>query len=217
MRHENAALIGVPCGIRTMIVAIGVASAGLQWFRHNFARFPATRVHRTPGGYNLLYRMPLPPIPVLHCSYGKLGRGVDVVAEGGSILWPGPPPYGDATPGCEVTFAAPIARLAGWIIQRLTKEPLPKPPPAYRPPRRGIDEIRDQLAAYVKYSRQGTRADVAFTAACRAGRLVGQGALGEVEAVELVTGAAVEAGLAPDVARTAARNGVKVGSERIPS
>jgi hypothetical protein len=103
MRHENAALIGVPCGVRTMLVAIEVAPAGLQWFRHNFARFPETRVHRTPGGgYTLLYKMPLPPAPILQCSYGKLARGVDVVGEGGSISWPAPRPYEHVTLGCVV-------------------------------------------------------------------------------------------------------------------
>ena len=86
-----------------------------------------------------------------------------------------------------------------------------KPRPIYRPPRRGIDVIRDQLTAYVKYSRQGTRADVAYRAACGAGRLVAQGTLREADAVELVAEAAVEAGLAPDAARAAARRGVNVG------
>jgi hypothetical protein len=103
------------------------------------------------------------------------------------------------------------ASLPRWIIARLTREPRPKAPPVYRPPRRGIDVIREGLVAYVKYSRRGTRADVTFAAACGAGRLVAQGALEEAEALELVAGAAVDAGLAPEEAWAAARCGVESG------
>jgi hypothetical protein len=195
-----------------MIVAISVEAAGLRWFKQNFGRFPATRVHRTPGGgYDLLHKMPLPPVPILQSSHGKLARGVDVLSEGGSILWPAPAPYQHVTPGCEVTHAAPIAPLPRWIITRLTREPRPKAPPVYRPPRRGIDVIREGLVAYVKYSRRGTRADVTSAAACGAGRLVAQGALEEAEALELVAGAAVDAGLAPGEAWAAARHGMDAG------
>jgi len=210
MAHPAAQFIAVPMGVASMNVAIAVEAAGLRWFRHNFARFPATRVHRTPGGgYNLLYKMPLPPIPILTCSYGKLARGVDVLAEGGSIVWPAPAPYQDATPGCAVALDAPIAPLPGWIIDRVRAEPPQKEPPVLRLPRRGIDEIRDGLIAYVKYSRQGTRADVTFSAGRGAGRLVAQGTLCEAEALALVTAAAVEAGLEPLEARKAALRGVR--------
>lgn len=88
-----------------------------------------------------------------------------------------------------------------WIIARLTREPRPKAPPVYRPPRRGIDVIREGLVAFVKYSRQGTRADVTIAAAFGAGRLVAQGALEEAEALELV----------------AARCGVDAGIGSIPA
>jgi hypothetical protein len=98
-----------------------------------------------------------------------------------------------------------------WIIERLRREPRPKAPPVYRPPRRGIDVIREGLVAYVKYSRNGTRADVTFAAACGAGRLVARGALEEAEAVELVAEATVDAGLAPDEALMSARRGVDAG------
>ena len=218
MRHENAAVIGVPTGVATMIVAIEVATAGLQWFRQAFARFPATRVHRTPGGdYNLLYKMPLPPVPILQCSHGKLARGVDVLGEGGSIIWPAPPPYHDVAPGCVVALDVPIAALPRWIIARVTADPRPRELPILRMPRRGIDVMRDRLAAYVKYSRQGTRIDVTFAAGRDAGRLVAQGALGEAAAVELVAEAAVEAGLSRQEARTVTRRGVRAGLAEVSS
>jgi hypothetical protein len=212
MAHPSAQSIGAPAGVTSMIVAISVETAGLRWFKHNFGRFPATRVHGMPGGgYDLLYKMPLPPVPILHCSHGKLAPGVNVLAEGGGLLWPAPAPYQDITPGCEVTHAAPMARLPRWITERLTREPRPKVPPGYRPPRRGIDVIREGLAAYVKYSQRGPRADVTFAAACRAGQLVAQGALGETEVLELVAGTAVDAGLASDEAWAAARCGMDAG------
>jgi hypothetical protein len=210
MADPAAQFIAVPTGVTSMMVAINIELTGLRWFRHNFARFLATRVHGTPGGgYNLLYKMPLPPVPILHCSHGKLARGVDLVAEGGSIIWPPSHPYGSVTPGFVVALDAPIAPLPRWIIAPVTAKPRPKERPVLRLPRRGIDMQRDRLVAYVKYSRQGTRADVTYTAGCAAGRLVAQGALGEAEAVALVTAAAVEAGLEPLEARKAALGGVR--------
>jgi hypothetical protein len=140
-----------------------------------------------------------------------LARGVDVLGEGGSISWPAPRPYEHVTPGCVVALDVPIAVLPGWVIARVTADPRSKEPPVLRLPRRGLDVIRDRLVAYVKYSRQGTRVDVTFAAGRAAGRLVGQEVIGEREAVELLAGAAVEAGLASDEALAAARRGLKVG------
>jgi hypothetical protein len=210
MAHPAAQFIGVPTGVETMIVAIAVEAAGLRWFRHNFARFPATRVHRTPGGgYNLLYKMPLPPVPILQTSLGKLARSVDVLGEGGSIIWPAPPPYHDVTAGCVVALDAPIAPLPKWIVDRVTAKPKVKETPVRRFPLRGIDVQRARITAFVRHSAQGTRADVAFVGGHAAGQLVAQGALGEKEAVELITKAAIEAGLEPFEARNAALRGVK--------
>ena len=212
MAHRSACFIGVPTGVRTLIVAITVAAPAMRWFKHSFMRFPATRVHRVPdGGVNLLYKMPPPPIPILQCSYGKLARGVDVLGEGGSIVWPAPAPYQDVTPGCAVALAAPIAPLPEWIIDRAFAEPVQKQRRVLRLSRRGIDEIRDRLIGYVRYSAQGTRADVTFAAGRAAVRLVAHGALSEADAVALVAGAAVEAGMEPLAARKAARRGVRAG------
>ncbi len=112
MAHPTAQFIAVPMGAPSMIVAIAVEATALGWLRHSFARFPATRVHRTPdGGYDLLYKMPLPPIPILTCNYGKLARGVDVLGDGGSVVWPASAPYQDVTPGCTVLLS-PAARRA---------------------------------------------------------------------------------------------------------
>ena len=166
----------------------------------------------TRGGYTMLYQMPLPPVPILQCSYGKLARGVDVLGEGGSIIWPAPPSYHDVTPECVVALDAPIAKLPGWIIARATADRRPKEPPVLRLPRRGIDVIRDRVVAFTKYSRQGNRAEVLIAAAQGAARWIGQGALEEAEVLELLVGAAVEAGLAPDEALAAARRGLKVGN-----
>ena len=212
MAHRSACFICVPTGVRTLIVAITIAAPAMRWFKHSFTRFPATRVHRTPdGGYDLLYKMPLPPVGILHCSYGTLARGVDVLGEGGSIVWPAPAPYQDVTPGCAVALPAPIAPLPGWIIDRVTVKPVQKESPVLRLPRRGIDEIRDRLIGHVRYSAQGTRADVTFAGGRAAVRLVAHGALSEADAVALVAGAAVEAGMEPLAARKAASRGVRAG------
>jgi hypothetical protein len=217
MSQPAAQFIGVPTGVQTMIVAIVIEAAGTRWFRHNFGRFPATLVHQmADGGFNLIFRMPLPPTPIIGCPnepHRLLDPrgGIAMKGEGGWISWPAPRPYEHVTPGCIVALDAPIAKLPGWIIARATADPRPKAPLVLRPPRRGIDVIRDGLVGYVKYSRQGTRVDVTVAAGRAAGRLVAQEVIGEREAVELVVGAAVEAGLAPDEALAAARRGLKVG------
>jgi Bifunctional DNA primase/polymerase, N-terminal len=212
MAHPTAQFIGVPTGVETMLVGITIGASGLRWFRHNFARFPVTRMHRTPGGgYNLLYKLPLPPVPILQCSQGRLARGIDVLGEGGSIIWPSPAPYQRVTPECIVALEAPIGELPRWIIDTVTAGPPRKGPPVLQLPRRGIDIIRQRLTAYVKYSRQGTRVEVTFAAGRAAGRLVAQRMIGEREAVQLVAGVAVEGGLTPGEALAAARHGVKVG------
>ena len=111
------------------------------------------------------------------------------------------------TPRCAVLREVLIAGLPKSIIDRVTAEPRPKE----RLPRRGIDVIRDRVVAFTKYSRQGNRAEVLIAAAQGAARWIGQGALEEAEVLELLVGAAVEAGLAPDEALAAARRGLKVG------
>ena len=211
LSRPAAQFIGVPTGVQTMIVAIVIEAAWKRWFRHNFGRFPATLVHRMPGGeLQLIFRMPLPPAPII--SRGSIVAGVEVMGEDCWTWWPAPPPYQGMTPGCVAALEVPIAALPKWIIDRVTAEPRPKEPPVLRLPRRGIDVIRDRVVAFTKYSRQGNRAEVLIAAAQGAARWIGQGALEEAEVLELLVGAAVEAGLAPDEALAAARRGLKVGN-----
>jgi hypothetical protein len=208
-------------GVATMLVAICIERAGMQWLRHNFARFPSTRVHSLPHGYDLIYRLPLPPVPIIGCpqaAHNLLAlRGVSVQGEGGWIAWPAPAPYQHVTPGYVVALEAPIAPLPKWIVVRVTARPKVKETPVRRFALRGIDVQRARIAAFVRHSAQGTRADVAFAGGYAAGRLVAQGALGEAAAVELVAEAAVEAGLSRQEARRVTRRGVRAGLAEVSS
>jgi len=221
MAHSAARHIAVPMGVATMLVAICIERAGMQWLRHNFARFPSTRVHSLPHGYDLIYRLPLPPVPIIGCpqaAHNLLAlRGVSVQGEGGWIAWPAPAPYQHVTPGYVVALEAPIAPLPKWIVVRVTARPKVKETPVRRFALRGIDVQRARIAAFVRHSAQGTRADVAFAGGYAAGRLVAQGALGEAAAVELVAEAAVEAGLSRQEARRVTRRGVRAGLAEVSS
>ena len=151
--------------------------------------------------------MTLPPTPVI--GGARIIAGVNVLGEGYWTPWPAPAPYEDATPGCSVALDVPVAPLPQWIIERVLTKPRPRR--TVQPPVRGIDVIKRQLSNFTRYSRQGTRANVVFATARAAARWIGDGGLEEAEVVELLVGAAVEAGLAPDEALAAARRGLKVG------
>ena len=85
----DAALIGVPTGSVTMLLVIDVDPSAFRWFRTKLQRFPATCMHRTPrGGYQLVYRLPLPPAPILGSSSGKIALGVNTHGQGGYVIWP---------------------------------------------------------------------------------------------------------------------------------
>ena len=65
-KHKRPTLIGVPTGVNNMIVGIDVDPHGLQWLWRNFKRLNDTRIHMTPrSGQHLIYKMPLPPTPVI--------------------------------------------------------------------------------------------------------------------------------------------------------
>jgi len=224
MSHPDAALIGVPTGCSTMLVAISVEASAMAWLARSVGRFSATRVHATPGGgYEFVYRMPLPPVPVVGCPQAPHNRlapeGVTVTGEGGWLMWPAPSPYEDLTQGYRVAFAAPIAPLPRWIARRVTAPP-PRPaaPVASRPPRRGLDVQLDGLRAFVTHSRQRTLGERTRWAGYAAGRLVADSLLPECAAVDWVATAAMEAGLetreALTVARRGVRRGVRVGARR---
>jgi hypothetical protein len=216
MRHPGARLIGVAMGVRSMLLGIDVDPAGLGWYRENFARFPVTLAHRTPrGGFHLIYQLPRPGelgkrggvVPVIGCPRVINGRpalahGVDVMAEGGSLIWA-------PSPGYTVVHDAPIAKLPRWIVRRLCERAERAAAPVeYRGP---LDNQLRGIRQFIEHSRQGERNEVAFWGACRAGEIVRAGKLSYRDAIGLVVQAAVAAGLPRREALASAKSGVRTG------
>jgi hypothetical protein len=196
-----------------MMVAIAIDAGGLAWLGRNFARFAATRVHATPDGCQLIYKMPLPPYPIIGCPrepHNCLAPGIAVMGQGGFIIWPAPRGYEHCYPGHRVTADLPVAPLPVWVVRKVTA-PAPRlaVPVGFRPPRRGLDVQLDRLGSFIRYSRQRTLGERTRWAGYAAGRLVAQSLLPERAAVDLVAAAAEEAGLESREALMAARRGIR--------
>lgn len=78
------ALIGVPTGSASKLLVIDIDPGGKDWYLENFARLSPSRIHHTPRGYHLVYRMPAMDI---RGSVGQLAPGVDVRGNGGYAIW----------------------------------------------------------------------------------------------------------------------------------
>jgi hypothetical protein len=79
-------LIGVPTGAFSGIDVLDVdrGKGGDEWYAANKAALPPTRIHRTrSGGLHLLFKHH----PGLRLNVGKIARGIDVRADGGSAIW----------------------------------------------------------------------------------------------------------------------------------
>lgn len=78
------ALIGVPTGTASRILAIDVDPEGTAWYTENEHRLACGRTHKTKRGWHLIYKMPDEDV---RCSTSKLAVGIDVRGEGGYIIW----------------------------------------------------------------------------------------------------------------------------------
>jgi hypothetical protein len=181
----DAAAIGVPSGAVTMIFVIGVDSRAFTWFRNKILKFPETLTHRTPCGYQLIFKLPLPPVPILGSSTEKIAPGVSTHGQNDFVIWP-------PSDGYEVVHEGEVARLPNWIVRRLTM--------ALRRPRRAeYVSIGQQrlavLANFVVHSRRGEPRERAFWAACQAAEVVEAGKVGGPEASATIVRAAMAAGV----------------------
>ena len=122
-RNAGAAMIGVPTGRGSGIIAIDIdvkdGAPGLEWLAANAHRLPRTRRHRTmSGGVHLLFQAPETPI---RNSVGKIAPGVDVRGEGGYVIFP-------PSPGYSIEDDAMPAPLPDWLLDLLTPPPAPPAP-----------------------------------------------------------------------------------------
>jgi hypothetical protein len=209
MIHPTAYALGVPMGIKTMLVAIDVDPVGMPWLRTNWNRVGDTMMHRTPrGGIHLIYKMPLPPTPLITSRQvcdGRplLAKGVDIQGEGRSIIWAG-------SPGYTIVNDKPPTDIPAWMLSRILRKPAKRDIAAHH--LNGTPGAAfDKLLQRVQFSREGERNQLVFWGGCRAGELVAQGVLSENEAIKAVAARGIAAGLPEFEAYRSAKSGVQTG------
>jgi putative DNA primase/helicase len=110
-RRWPGALLGVPTGRASGLLAIDTDPAGAAWHHENHDRLACGRTHRTRRGHHLLYRYP--DIEIRN-SAGRIAPGVDVRGEGGYIIWW--PAHGMEVVGGMEDLGVP----PGWLLAELT-------------------------------------------------------------------------------------------------
>lgn len=78
------ALVGVPTGAVSGLVAIDVDPQGADWYGRTVGHLGPYRLHQTRRGKHLLFRN---PSFAVKNSTGRIARGVDVRGEGGYLIW----------------------------------------------------------------------------------------------------------------------------------
>ena len=175
----------------------GVVSLSTLERQHN--ELPATVEQTTASGRHLLFAMP--GGVEIRNSAGKLGRGLDVRADGGYIIT-APSIHPDGTvyrwrDGHRPDERA-LAQPPYWLVDML-KAKLPNTPSHSGPKNVDADAYaRAALAAElgnVLAAREGTRNDTLNRAAFALGTLVGAGALDRIDVRERLIAAGVAVGL----------------------
>jgi putative DNA primase/helicase len=113
-RKYPEALIGVPMGRASGLVAVDVDPDGREWYRTHRGRLGAHRLHGTRRGKHLLYRM---NGQAIHNSAGEVADGVDVRGEGGYIIWW--PAHGGVAVGEP-------GEIPEWLERKLTQGGTPR-------------------------------------------------------------------------------------------
>ncbi len=196
-RRYPGELIGVPTGAasRIDVLDLDMEDGADEWLADNSYRLPQTRIHHTrSGGYHWLFRAN----PDLRNSASRLGRGVDVRADGGYVIW------WPAT-GLLMQNANALAVWPEWVIEELTARDMPIVPATLPQPVRSTRYVAAALersCRSVAEAGKGTRNDALNRAAYGLARFVQTGELSGLEVAEHLAYAALQAGL--DAKETAA-------------
>lgn len=115
-RAYPQALIGVPTGAASGLVAIDVDPKGREWYWREKPRLGRYRLHQTRRGKHLLYRLNGEQI---HNSTGELAAGVDIRGEGGFVIW---------WPAHGMMSLGEPGELPAWLVERLRARAEPDAP-----------------------------------------------------------------------------------------
>jgi Bifunctional DNA primase/polymerase, N-terminal len=204
--------IGLRAGAVSGLVVLDVdgaaGQASLRALVERHGRFPAAWVRTGSGGWHAY--LAHPGITVRN-SVGRLGDGLDVRGDGGSIV---APPSLHVAGGRYRWLTSPeeLPPAPAWLVDLLT----PPPPPA-RPVRLEVGLAPYVVAAVEREAREvaaaphGQRNDRLFRAALRLGSLAGAGALSEASVTGVLLAAAETAGLGEREARGTIRSGLGAG------
>jgi Bifunctional DNA primase/polymerase, N-terminal len=197
-------LVGIPTGAVSGFDVVDVDLEGLCWLDVNWEKLPPTRTHATrSGGRHLLFRH----ADGLRCSAGRIGKGVDVRADGGYIIW-------WPRQGFRVLSDAEIADWAEWLLELARK----KPPAAQASADVGIingvaaeraaDGVGSKTLNFryryksilrkVEHSKPGIRNIMLHWAACRFGEMIAEGLIKPDVAVGVLVSAARTCDLVSD-------------------
>jgi hypothetical protein len=199
-RRHPGVLVGVATGEMSGIAVLDIDAVkhpeAQAWWEVHRERLEPARTHRTrSGGLHLIYRHR----PGLRCSTSRINHGVDVKADGGSVIW-------WPAAGLEVIADPGIKPWPEWLM------PLLEPPPAPSISRRALatrarcapGDLRPLLnrtlgiIRTVLDAKEGERNRLLFWASCRASEMVLAGDLDRAAAVRVfdaLRDAAAEVGL----------------------
>ncbi|QKW35001.1 bifunctional DNA primase/polymerase [Actinomadura sp. NAK00032] len=180
------------------------------------------QVRTRRGGFHLYFTAPTGVR--LTNTGGEHGNGlgwkIDTRGDGGYVVGPGSfVDLPDGTGTYAPFHTPPPAPLPGWLAERLRPAPLPPQRPitvALATGHRGaylgkaVTASLDAIAA----APEGRRNATLYGAAVALGQLVAGGALDPDDTEQLLTAAAVRAGLAEMPARRTIRSGFRAGTQR---
>lgn len=204
--------ISIKTGQASGICVVDIDSEeGEQWLaavNRSWAKLPDTAVARSGRGRHMYFAYP--KLAIVKSADGKLARGVDVKASGGSITAPvSLHTSGKLYEWVEPPFNRQLPTLPMWIAKALERQPVPqrsnydgKPPSDEH-----VKRLLDQIGGAPEGSRNATLNRIAFIF----GLMVKDGHLRDNEAFALLLAAAVAAGLAHAESVPTIRSGLRSG------
>jgi hypothetical protein len=187
LQYRNAQIAVATGQINDLdILDIDVRHHGDRWLEENRDRLPVTRTHSTPGGgWHLLFRH----APGLRGSQGRIAEGVDVIGDGGGVVW-------HPAQGWPVQEAV-VAEWPGWLLEMAKGKGASKTFETGRSGLSGVQRTRNvrmrtgKILGVVQRARAGDgRNAKLYWAARRFGELVAEGLVGREIAEDMLLGVA---------------------------